>query len=149
VAEPEAVGFDPRKIGGNTFLPVDLKPESFSEEFAKFLPEILHRAAVFTAMRRNYYDERRARITVWVQRTRRILAWAGAAALVLTGLAAALELAFPGLGYTRWPLFAVLVIYAVMGGISFVDRTLDRSTAYFRYVTTILTLRDLSTKLQF
>jgi len=46
-------------------------------------------------------------------------------------------------------MIAVLVIYAVMGTITFYEKGTDKTSAYFRQMTTILAIRDLWTKVQF
>jgi hypothetical protein len=82
-----------------------------------------------------------------------VLAVLGSLALLLTALAALAPRI--GSGTSGWfpdaqsILTGVLIIYAVMGAISFYEKGSDKTTSYFREVATILAIRDLWTKFQF
>ena len=136
--------------GGNTFIPLNLEPQIYKEmSLAQVVTDMLKRLAAFTRTRRDYYDSRRAASTRWVFGSRAFLAFAGASAFLLTAAAAALQL-YPN--FELWSgraLILALVIYALMGAIAFYDRASDTASAYFRYVITMLSIRDLWTKLQF
>jgi hypothetical protein len=86
--------------------------------------------------------------------SRCFLALLGSIAFLLTGLAAVLRFIPPEnigkwAGSDKVALILVLAIYAVMGAISFYEKSTDKTTAYFRHVGIILAIRDLWTKIQF
>jgi len=148
--DPVVPPFTSRHRGGNTFILFHLEPQAYKDmSLAEVVTDMLKRLAGFTQTRRDYYDSRRAANSRWVFCSRAFLAVAGAFAFLLTAAAAALQLDPNLAAWSRGALILVLVIYAVMGAIAFYDRTTDTASAYFRYVITMLSMRDLWTKLQF
>ena len=140
------------KRAGNTLEPIVLGPlmDYGQKPFGQFVPALLEKLEAYTRTSFDYYDTRRARNSKWVFGFRNFLALAGAVALLLTAIVTGLQLAPPGEApWAKYLLVAVLIIYAVMGAIAFYDRATDRASSYFRYVVTILSIRDLWTRLQF
>ena len=140
----------------NTFSSVRLDPQTLAalpfDEFVRVLIGTLNnlkgqRAAFYEALRRS-----NAR---WANGARALLAILGAIALLLTALAAAIRLApetlnlIEGADADRPVLVAILVIYSVMGAISFYENGSDKTSSYFRQISTILVIRDLWTRFQF
>jgi hypothetical protein len=132
-----------------TFTPIALDVQELaSKPFPEFVTSLLGDIKTFRDSRTEFYQELRRSNTKWVQGSRWVLAMLGAIAFLLTGIAAAVR--FIGTGVSdKYVLLAVLAIYAVMGAISFYERGTDKTTAYFRQVNIILSIRDLTTKLQF
>jgi len=164
MAEPLDAGAKP--LAPNTFRSIRLDPQKLAAlAFSEFVKALLDELRLLKRERSAFYEELRRSNARWANGGRAVLAILGALALLLTSLAAAIRLApdaVPFLGAAaqggnaaanagpdRGVLVAVLVIYAVMGAISFYERGSDKTTSYFRQIATILAIRDLWTKLQF
>jgi hypothetical protein len=145
----------PARISPNTFSPIRLDPRKFAAlSFADFVDALLTELRRLQRQRSAFYEDLRARNSRWANAARWLLAVLGAVALLLTALVAVVRLIPTSPSTSDWEpdrilLVAVLVIYAVMGAISFFERGSDKTTAYFRQIATILAIRDLWTKLQF
>ena len=134
----------------STFRAINLKLLSYGTlELPGYVKQLLEELGEVREQRYSFYNGLRASNAQWVMWSRRFLAVMGAVAFLLTGAAAALQLNQAYAELSRWGLLAVLVIYAAMGALLYYDRATDKAGSYFRYVTTILTMRDLWTKLQF
>jgi hypothetical protein len=143
----------PESARPSTFTAPNLEPEAFAKlSLSEFVNRVLTELKKLKDEREAFYEVRRRENSYWANHSRRWLAVIGAAALLLTGLAAGLRFAPDGwnvAGYDRAALLAVLAMYALMGAMSFYDNGTDRTSAYFRHLLIILALRDLWTKLQF
>lgn len=145
----------PKPVKANTFSSIRLDPQRFAGlSFAQFIEALLGELDRLKRERSAFYEDLRRRNARWANGARWLLAVLGAVAFLLTALVAVVRL-IPGADPTaplvrdQSLLVAVLVIYAVMGAISFFERGSDKTTAYFRQIATILAIRDLWTKLQF
>jgi hypothetical protein len=145
----------PSRPGPNTFSPIKLDPRELAAlSFDEFVKALLEKLDAFKGQRAAFYEGLRRNNAAWAIGARTVLAILGGGALLLTALAAAIRLA-PGKLFTANEdadlpvLVAVLVVYAVMGAISFYEKGSDRTSSYFRQIATILVIRDLWTRLQF
>jgi hypothetical protein len=141
----------------STFDAIDLQPQASANlSFSDFVTQLLKRLEELKQERFRYYDGLRKKNARWANGARRLLAWLGAIAFLLTGLVAGLRFT-PDATLAAWHLaggdgpvlVAVLAIYALMGAIAFYERATDRTTSYFRHIGIVLAIRDLWTKLQF
>lgn len=136
-----------------TFTAPDLAPESTARlGLTDFVTRILAELSRLKDEREAYYEARRRENAVWANGSRKLMATIGAAALLFTGLAATLRFAPTAWGFDGWDrvaFVAVLALYALMGALSFYEKGTDRTSAYFRHLVLILSIRDLWTKLQF
>lgn len=136
-----------------TFTAPDLTPEATAKlGLADFVTRILAELSRLKEEREAYFELRRNENSTWANGSRQWLAIIGAVALVLTGVAAAFRFAPEKWnldGYDRVVFIVVLIMYAVMGAMSFYEKGTDRTSAYFRHLVLILAIRDLWTKLQF
>jgi hypothetical protein len=150
----------PDDVVVSTFTTVDLKPEvSAKQGLDQFVEELLKKLEKVKNERHAYYEGLRERNSRWANGSRKALTVLGAIAFLLTALAAGLSFAppdwkLPGTdsmlaGSQRPTLIAVLAIYAVMGAMTFYEKGTDKTAAYFRHLSIILSIRDLWTKLQF
>jgi hypothetical protein len=140
----------------NTFSSIKLDPRELAAlPFDQFVKVLLEKLADLKSQRAAFYEALRRSNAKWATGARALLAFLGAIALLLTALVAAIRLApntllfMKGADDDRAVLVAILVIYAVMGAISFYEKGSDRTSSYFRQVATILVIRDLWTRLQF
>lgn len=145
----------PARVSANTFSSIRLDPQRFAAlPFATFVEALLMELDRVKRERSAFYEDLRRRNSRWANGARWLLAVLGSLALLLTALVAVVRL-LPdsdtslGIISDKGLLVAVLLIYAVMGAISFFERGSDKTTAYFRQISTILAIRDLWTKLQF
>jgi hypothetical protein len=148
--------FRSNRVRANTFRPIELNPQELVRlPFTEFIEVLLEKLTELKQERSAFYENLRKRNAMWANGARALLAILGATALLLTALIAAIRFAPSTLPFLRGAeddkvvLLWVLVIYAIMGAISFYERGSDKTTAYFRQIATILTIRDLWTKLQF
>jgi hypothetical protein len=144
------------RVRANTFRSIRLDPHKFADlPFATFVQELLAELEQLKRERSAFYEQLRRSNSRWANGARGLLAILGALALFLTALVAAVRFApgtvpiLDGNDADKGLLVWVLVIYAVMGAISFYERGSDKTTAYFRQIAAILAMRDLWTKLQF
>lgn len=144
------------EVSGNTFRSIDLKPQGAADvSFGEFVGTLLEKLEHLKEQRSTFHDDLRKRYTRWANGARNILASLGAVAFLLTGLAAAIRFASKTPKFQAWDgydmpvMLAALVIYAIMGTITFYEKGTDKTTAYFRQIATILAIRDLWTKAQF
>ena len=140
----------------NTFSPIRLAAETLPPlPFDQFVATIVEKLTELRVERTAFYEQLRRRNAAWANGARAVLAVLGAFALLLTAIAAAIRLApntlslFDATDGDRPILVGILIIYAVMGAISFYERGSDKTSAYFRQIATILVIRDLWTRLQF
>jgi hypothetical protein len=139
-----------RNMIGNTFRAIELEPEvSAEQDFAKFVETLLGKLRGLKEERFFYYENLRKSNARWANVSRRLLASLGAIALVLTSLAAVPADKLQWLPDRALILVVVLAIYAVMGAFSFYEKSTGKTTAYFRDLGIIFTIRDLWTKCQF
>ena len=146
-------------ISANTFRSIDLRPQDAAAmPFAEFVKALLENLERLKKERSAFYENLRRKFTNWANGARTVLTLLGAAAFLLTGMAAAFRFASKTDTFKADPMIAsadmyvmiaVLGIYAVMGAIAFYEKGTDKTTAYFRQMTTILAIRDLWTKVQF
>jgi hypothetical protein len=143
-------------VTANTFRTIDLDPQSASDvPFGEFVGTLLEKLERLKEERSVFHDNLRKRYTRWANGARDILALLGAAAFLLTGIAAAIRFGSKTSAFAQWDgydmpvMIATLVVYAIMGTITFYEKGTDKTTAYFRQVATILKIRDLWTKAQF
>jgi len=146
----------PKHVSANTFRSIDLRSQEAAEmSFAEFVKTLLEKLEELKKERSAFYENLRQEYTRWANGARYILTLLGAAAFLLTGIAAAFRFASQTKRFERLEhvdiafMIAVLVIYAVMGTITFYEKGTDKTSAYFRQMTTILAIRDLWTKVQF
>jgi hypothetical protein len=144
------------RVRPNTFRPIRLDPGQFATlTMADFVPALLGELDSLRRERSAFYEDLRRSNSRWAINARRALAVLGAVAVLLTALVGAIRFApdqlpfFTGPDADKGPLVWVLIIYGVMGAISFYEKGSDKTTAYFRQIATILAIRDLWTKLQF
>ena len=149
---------DPRHIAasGDTFRSIDLRPQDAAQvPFGEFVTTLLAKLEGLKDQRFAFHNVLRRRYTRWTNGARSILAFLGAMAFLLTGLVAAIRFASNTEPFKAWAgydmpvMLAALFAYAIMGAITFYEKGTDKTTAYFRQVTTILVIRDLWTKAQF
>lgn len=138
----------------DTFTPIKLDAVLWTEQdFDKFAKTLFDTLAEHWERRFDYFQEMRRNNSGWANNSRRVMAIIGALAILATGVAAALRfLPRPADRFADWDmpvLVAVLVLYAVMGAMSFYEKTTDTTTSYFRHIALILAIRDLWTKFQF
>ena len=141
-------------MDGNNLQPIKFDPQEWAKlDFDQFVQQLAEKLGDYRQTHFERYDGLRRKNSYWANNSRWMLAVLGAAALVLTGVAAAFRLAPESLvKWADWDkpaLVAVLVIYAVMAAIAFFEKTTDKTTSYFRHLTLILAIRDLWTRLQF
>ena len=151
VTDPE-----PPRPTPNTFSSIKLDPrELVALPFDEFVKVLIEKLGGLRSQRSAFYEQLRRTNARWANGARAVLAILGAIALLLTALAAAIRLAPNTLPFMndanadRAVLLAILVIYAVMGAISFYEKGSDRTSSYFRHIATILVIRDLWTRFQF
>lgn len=145
-----------RRPSPNTFSPIKLEVEKLALlPFDQFVTALVEDLAEVKGQRAAFYENLRSSNAAWANGARAVLAVLGAIALLLTALAAAIRLVPDTVSFIapengdRAVLVGVLVIYAVMGAISFYEKGSDRTSSYFRQIAIILAIRDLWTKLQF
>lgn len=102
----------------------------------------------------NWYEKHRKTNARWANSVPRWLTVLTALAFVMTALAAVIRFNPDGLlsswdGSDKVLLALVLIINAVIGGLSYIERGTDRIAAYFRHLGVIHAIRDLWTKFQF
>jgi hypothetical protein len=137
-----------------TFDPIKLEPSLWTEkDFTTFATTLFGTLSKHREERFEYFQGLRRKNSRWANNARRIMAILGALAILATGVAAALRF-LPNAKerFADWDmpvLVVVLVLYAVMGAMSFYEKTTDTTTSYFRQVALILAIRDLWTKFQF
>lgn len=141
---------------GNTFRPIELNSQELAKlQFTEFVKALLDKLTAIKEERFQFYECLRVRNAEWTNLARMLLTWLGAIAVFLTSLIAVFRLAPTTLSLALGTeidkpiLLCVLVIYAIMGAISFYEKGSDKTAAYFRHISIILTIRDLWTKLQF
>lgn len=140
---------------GNTFSSISLDPKDYENlDFPSFLAFIYQKLEALGSERADYYKGLREKSTNWVNGSRKFLAFAGAAAFLLTAIATCLRFVPEAFGgslrdYDKGLLFLVLLIYAVMGAVTFYERGTDQTNAYFRHITVVLGIRDLWSRFQF
>jgi hypothetical protein len=146
----------PSRPRPNTFSPIKLDPQELAAlSFDEFVKVLVEKLTGFKGQRAAFYEGLRRRNAMWANGARAVLAILGAIALLLTSLAAAIRLApdtfnvIKGAEPDRPILVGILVIYAVMGAISFYEKGSDKTSSYFRQIATILVIRDLWTRFQF
>lgn len=138
-------------MSANTLRPIELDLAQFTSitDYEEFRTKLLLKLAEIKNQRFDWYDGQRRARARWVHGSRRFLAVIGSIAILLTAAAATVRIT------NWWPeldigaLVVALVLYAVMGAVSFFERTTDSTTAYFRHLGVVLAIRDLWTKLQF
>jgi hypothetical protein len=134
----------------STLLPIDLDPGELAQlDFPRFCESLLAKLSEIMAQRFDWYDGKRRDQARWVNGSRYVLAILGSVAILLTAIGATMRIAKSSSEYDLWALVVALVLYAIMGAVSFFEKTTDSTSAYFRYVGVILAIRDLWTKLQF
>jgi hypothetical protein len=132
----------------NTLIPIELDPKEFSAlPFSEFVEKLLAKLHTLKNVRFTWYDDQRRRRSRWVNGTRKALALVGALAILLTALAGLLRIL--GNSLDVFAIAGALVLYAIMGAISFYENVTADAAAYFRQVRAALDIRDLWTKLQF
>src|SRR5436190_3806617 len=129
----------------NTFGSIKLDPQALAAlPFGDFVTTLTAKLSGLKDQRAAFYEALRRSNTRWANGARGVLAVLGAVALLLTALAAAIRLAPGTLPFMRAAdsdqamLVAILVIYAVMGAISFYEKGSDKTSSYFRQIATIL-----------
>jgi hypothetical protein len=147
------------RVVARTFATIELDLQALADvEFPEFVKALLEEIRRIKDEQFAWYEGLRRKNSGWANRARVLLAWLGSAAFLLTGLAAILRFAPEAelakldsrlVGADKYALLIVLVIYAVMGTISFYERGTDKTTAYFRHLAIILAIRDLWTRVQF
>jgi hypothetical protein len=135
----------------NTLQAINLEPEKLTGlGFPEFCKELLKKLAEVKNDRFGWYEQLRAKRSLWVNMSRRVLAICGAGAVLLTAVAAALRVILPpDSKYDVVALMVALVLYAAISAASFYEKATDNTTAYFRHLGVMLAIRDLWTKLQF
>ncbi|MDX1116244.1 hypothetical protein GOL31_31680 [Sinorhizobium medicae] len=140
---------------GNTFSTLRLQPDDLSQpDFHTFVLDINDRLDAVRQDREEFYRQQREENTKWVNGSRRFLALAGAAALLLTAAAAALrfmpeEVLGRLTGLDAWVLVVALIIYAIMSAVALYEKGTDKTSSYFRHLTISIAIRDLWNKFQF
>jgi hypothetical protein len=140
----------PSDIVPTTFSTIEMQPEATASlNLTEFVNTLLVKLRTLKDERFAYYEKLRQENSGWANKSRRWLALLGSLAFLLTALAATLR-------FTAWfgesdkgALVAVLLIYAIMGTISFYEKGTTKTSDYFRHLSVILSIRDLWTKLQF
>ncbi|WP_242122130.1 hypothetical protein [Sphingomonas lacusdianchii] len=142
---------------GNTFDPIELDAAALAAEpdFDVFVQKLTTKIEELTDQRAGYYNGRRAAGN-WVNDSRRWLIWLGALALLLTAVATVIRIAPPIWeqdppirNFDAFLLIVVLVIYAIMAAISFIERSSGSASGYFRHIGVIISIRNLWTQFQF
>jgi hypothetical protein len=146
----------PGRPRSSTFSSIRLAAETLPPlPFDQFVSVVVGKLAELKSERAAFYEGLRRSNSRWANGARAVLAILGALALLLTSIAAAIRLApntlpfITGAEADRPVLVGILVIYAVMGAISFYEKGSDKTSSYFRQIATILAIRDLWTRLQF
>jgi len=133
-----------------TFSTIDLQPEATASlDLTEFVNTLLEKLRKLKDERFAYYENLRRENSAWANKSRRWLALLGSLAFLLTALTAALRFTGWFDGWDKNALLAALAIYAIMGTISFYEKGTTKTSDYFRYLSVILSIRDLWTKLQF
>src|SRR5690242_20718876 len=115
-------------------------PEAASLPFDAFVTTLLKNLERLKGERHAFYENLRRSNTKWANGGRGLLALLGALAFLLTAIAAALRFApddaffKPGPDTDKYVMIGVLLVYAVMGTMTFFEKATDKSTAYFRHV---------------
>ncbi|MDL2403103.1 hypothetical protein [Rhizobium mayense] len=144
-----------RRSGG-TFSTIILRPEDIvaNAPSTKYAQKLFGELSAIKDDRYIYFDDLRRKSSAWVNGSRRLLAVLGSVAFLLTASAAGLNFipANDAARFTdleRWTFLAALLTYALMGAFAFYDRTTDATSAYFRHVTILLSIRDLWSTFEF
>ena len=123
---------------GNTFSTIDLRAvETANMEFRPFVKKLLHELKAMKTDRSRFYEALRSGGSNWANRSRNFLAFLRAIAILLTALASALRYSgmtsnlVSGIDDDKTVLIAVLVIYAVMGAVTFYEKGTDKTTIVF------------------
>ena len=141
--------------GGTTFEPLELDPFDLAThtDLDAYGKVLLGRLKTALSERMAYFNHLRNKVAS-VNRNRRILAWLGAIAIVLTAMATAARMVnevaddlFKSADLLL--LLIVLLLYAAMGAISFFETSTDSVSSYFRYVSIVISMRDHWTRFQF
>jgi SMODS and SLOG-associating 2TM effector domain 2 len=134
----------------STLLPIDFDPRELAQlDFAEFCKSLLAKLREIKSQRYDWYDAKRRQHSKWVNGSCYMLAILGSAAILLTAIGAALRISNTSALYDFWALIIALVLYAIMGAVSFFDKTTDSASAYFRHLVVQLAIRDLWTRLEF
>jgi hypothetical protein len=121
-----------KHVSANTFRSIDLRSQEAAEmSFAEFVKTLLEKLEQLKKERSAFYENLREKYTNWANGARGILTFLGAAAFLLTGVAAAVRFAsqtdrFKSLEHVDIVfMIGVLAIYAVMGAITFYEKGTD------------------------
>lgn len=142
---------------GNTFNPIKLDASALAGEtdFDKYVEILTTKVKQLTDERAGYYNNLREQGS-WVNASRSWLIYLGAGSLLLTALATVMRIAPPISkkpppfeNFDAFLLIVVLVLYAVMAVISFVERSSAAAAGYFRHIGVIVSIRNLWTQFQF
>lgn len=142
---------------GNTFSALKIDPSDYADKtFAELVQYFYELLRSQTDQRAEFYDSLRKSGSDWANRMRAVFTTLGAVGLLLTALAASVRFIpdfFSRFGLTgdsdRALLFLALVIYAIMGTLTFYEKGTDKTNAYFRHITVTLGIRDRWNKFQF
>jgi hypothetical protein len=137
----------------NNFRSIDLDAQTMANaSFAEFVHTLHDKVKALKEEQSGFSEGLRRQNARWANGARKVLAVLGSIAFLLTAVAAAMRFIDSTTlvpGGDKAVLLAVLATYALMGTISFYDKSTDRTTTYFRHLTAIMSIRDLWTKYQF
>ena len=154
--QPVVATHPARTVTPNTFSSIQLDPlKDAALSFDLFVESLMRKLEHLKRERTTFYDGLRKSNTKWANGARGYLAGLGAIAFLLTSVAAAIRLG-PTASYAprlvdgdKHIMLVVLVVYAVMGAISFYEKGTDKSATYLRQVAIIVGIRDFWTKFKF
>ena len=137
-------------LPASTLVAIDFDPRQFAQlDFPEFCKSLLAKLREIKTQRFDWYDAKRRYHSKWVNGSRYVLAILGSVAILLTAIGTTMRIASTSPQYDVWVLIIALVFYAIMGAVSFFDKTTDSASAYFRHLGVQLAIRDLWTKLEF
>lgn len=137
--------------GANDLHPIDLDFAALrNSDFESFCRALFEWSKKRKTASLSFYDKIR-KDHAWVNKYRPMLALLGGAAILLTSVATMLQFFNPD-GKSYYGIAALViavVLYALIGALSFYERNTDASGTYFRSIDFIFAVHDLWTKLQF
>jgi hypothetical protein len=134
----------------NTLRPINVDPLALSDlPFSEFCQKLYAILDELKDQRFQWYDNQRRTQSLWVNGSRYVLATLGTIAVLLTAVGATVRIMNIGSPLDIFAFFGALMLYAIMGAISFWERTTSATRTYFRHLGVVFAVRDLWTKLQF